>query len=1382
MSYRLPLFTPFGDEEKVRIETPDGLAISNSDPDSLWTVRSNGDHWSFEDPEGVPFMQTEDWSLRWSSHPDHVYLYRTRTEPDPDPPVVGEEPVGYYWNETRLQYLRRITGTTLEWVDRTYDTEEPDETYAWVFRNQTVRSTRTITSQVTMQSGGNVETDTVKTRFLRVPAFDPSTWNQQSQLTLFGVDAENVIVEDLNTQTLGTVSFPASFRDRASICIVDPDTYQTVGLDSDAAWTIRDSETAWTLSIPTGDNTWTVTSSDPVDSVPGVRFQVLATRPGHAILRVIDNRALYLTRTAQGLQWQDLTDVQSSPTFETDYPNIQWFVRSPRQPATSDRYAKHIAGTIVRSDGPTTDGTITVRHETLAERNIAVPQTFNLLKTIGTDAFGHVVSLEEYGEEESSIAKRSSVFQYEQRGWDSVGTVNDLELFQDWIGVTRDQFGNTWWTRPVLKSASPEPLGPTTVSGSLSAKFVDAVTTPDGTVLFVPHQSSRALLFDPLAYTVRELDFGSPVNTNDPSFAGGVMVETGEIACVPYNESRLAFVRGPSWIPRFTDPIPGVGSSGRRFFGGARMNDGEIACAPFDASIVPVYDPRLETWNTYPLPPDLTTTSEMFRGAVACPDGQVICIPHNSDRFLHVLENATLVTRVEPSPGQDGLYRIPDENRIKRYFPGAFGTVAELEDRQSDVIIEMTARFPTPDEVQDDMCLFNAGATVRAVYFGLRRLGPVVEFYARAGDSSPPPNQSSTILQFQNPSFLDGRVHNLKVDIRTDPGRMRVFIDDVLQGQREIRVRLADQADDAPQWAGPHPGNMYGGTFQGQTPASTPFIEQGVQMSNANWFGFPHSLVSSVDLYAGQLTTVTERLPRLAVQNWSRDWIQPIDTPRLNGYATMADVDESNYSFWRIQREWRDVEGAPYPISIGTSAFPRNPRATPDKIADTTDPQWNNWRFDAPSDWEFRATTEDATNGFGLFHAFRDTNAPWRSTRIDEPQSLFVRCARPVRPHGYSIRAWYNDSDGVRNFRPVEWKVWGITEGNERIELHHAPGESLGNNPDPNSRTRTYVIDTTTLFREFELQIFSVFPQDADRVALEQWDMFLFPDEEDGRPVWRAMNKRTPNGGWRVFGSNVLGSDAIVTYHEPRRVHEISIRSLAAESDGTIGIRTVEIQGKNVSDPTWTTITRQENAWSEPLQDVTWTLSEPSNPYEMVRAVITESDSTTHVGIEEWNLRTSAPLPVPDMFDNTDPFVVESGGEHGKGPGAFWGGVFSSNGIVCIPHGSDRIGIYDVSTRTFSDDGPEVGTGTYAGGRSLPNGMVLLCPYSSNANLSIYDPTRNEIVREFSIPNQAEGSFSGASLTFDGQVALSPYNASTVRVVDTGLVPHPALVTHPSVN
>ena len=1392
MSYLLPRYTLFSPGEKVQIQDTEGTPLPTSHSDNLWTVQYSDQTqtWSFQDSNEVEdsfLFDTNDWNLRWSTHPDYVFLYRIRIREDPDAP--DELPIGYFWNEERREYLRRRVDGTLEVVDRTNEQEEPNlNEFGWMFQNEKLK-TGTAISHAYGTSFSNISlyTNKLSANRVSVPHMDVSYWNTQDSLHISNVDAQSIQIDHLDVQTLGTIRAPVTFRSRARIVIENPTRTDDpfIGITDEGDWEYRSEEHVWILSNPLSKNRWTITTANAGSSYPNIQFRRLDTFPGYFLVREDANRQLFLNHS---LGWDDKTEEQAEPGFEASRLDLHWLISSKSRPTPSQWYARGLTGDMVRASEVDMSGQIQIRHATLSDREITPPNTsHNLLSSVETDAYGHITNLIPYAiaDSDSSLAQRSSVLQYEQRGWDAFGDATDLELFQDWIGVTEDQFGESWWTRSVMRDSIPESETLQFVWTN-KKKCVGALTTPEGFVFFVPHISDRGLLFDPNTYTVQDIDLGS----NSGDFAGGVLLNNGKIACIPYNKDEMWFIRSPAWTPEDSEqdrvPIPNEIQAGTgAFFGGARMIGGEIVCSPYNSDRVSIYDTRANTWDIYPIPDSIDADSERYRDAIACPDGQVVCIPYRSKTFLHVLENTIFVERLG-TESEDGLF-LPKSESFAMYEPGAFGIVADRDERQSDMTLVMDARFPRLDEIDHDMCLFNAGGTLRSIWIGVRLFGGFAEFYARAGDSSAPPNNAATILRFPNASFLDGKVHRLLVDIQTDPGQMRVFVDDLLQGQRNINVPLAFARDNPPQWAGPNSNNMFGGVYK-EEKVVTPLDENEHPMSSEHWYGFPYSIRSLVRLYAGVQETNTERISRLAIENWSRSWKQPVDTPKLVGYDTMDSVPDSlEPPYGELQREWTNpLDGKPYPISIETTTLPRTPRARSDgQGADTTHPQWFNWNSltNDPMQWEYTATSQ-LSNDFQGYHAFRDTVTPWQSANINEPQSLFLKASRALRPYGYTIRSWYNASEPTLNYPPLEWKLYGIKDETQ-TELDHVQQASLGNSEDSTARTDTFIIPSTyETFDRYELQILSAFPSTAPRVVVEQWDMIFFPDEIDGYPVWNVMNKNKTDvlSGWRVWGNNVQGADFVLRFHEPRRVHSIEITSGPFTGDNDeLGIRTVVFQGKNRDDISWVQLARFEDSWSTANQTVVRTLEEPSSPYDMFRMIVTESDSQEYISVQELNIRTTNALPDETMFDNTNPFAIETGGTHDATEPGYWGGAFSSRGIVCAPYEAEHIGLYDINTRTFSK-GPKIGQFKYAGARTLSNGMVALIPYSTDASLLIYDPSADQIIEELSISSEINEMFAGAALTYDGKLVLTPYNAESIRVMDTGVVPHPSLVTHPSLN
>lgn len=1400
----------------MQILNPSGIPVNNSDENNLWIIETNGNTWSFKDasnPE-TNFADKQEWNIRWSSDPGLVFLYVIEEKPDPNEPDQDDKPPDYFWEKKRQKYLYRQSNGTLDFEDLTQEGIEPDvTTFGWKFRNEKLNTRSTVTSRL----GSNQHLpewtidDELHARVANVPHLDTSTWNNRSNLRLFTVQAENVVVDALNVSTMGKIRFPPSFRSRTRLSIqlpVDPYTY--VGSSETNDIELQSKEHVWVLSNERSPNTWTITSETSDVSFSTIRFRRLNFFSGYFVLDTSDaSRRLYLNHN---LEWIDFTQQESSTTFEQDHPELRWDVTSAARDASFAQYATNIIGGDNMIHSEKTDQTVTLRHATLSDRGLSIPTPSNLLSSIETDDFGHVIGFTPFDPENVNLLRRQSVLQYEQKGWDAVGSPNDLETLQDWTGVVEDQYARSWWTTPALK---PESLPSMFQSGTQQASFANAITSSNNYVLFTPHRSKRLLIYDPFKKSTEEIDIG----TESDDFSGGVLTENGEIALVPYDESRVAFVRHPTWNARYGEDLPDVGAPEHRFFGGVRTTNNQIVCAPFDADRVAVYDERLpdgQRWFTSLPLENIGANKERYRGAVFCPDGQVVCIPHAAHTFLHVLENGTLFERLDSSL-EDGLY-VPDEDDfIRSIDPGAFELVAQEIHRQSDVTIVIDARFPTIQEVQDegDMCLFNAGETVRAVWIGVRRIGGLVEFYARAGDSSPPPNNGATILRFPNATFLDGRVHRLVVDIQPGEengdskkgGQMRVFVDDLLRGRRNIENILAFARPDPPQWAGPGTRNMYGGVFHGQTKPRMPLDETDEPMSANPWFGFPHTLLSPVRLYSGLRNTQDSpvSIPRTALLNWDRAWIHQIDTPKLMGYDTMMEVPENPSSeFGELQREWRDPspssEDPHYPISIETSVFPKNPRALNNEQADTNDVYWRNWSMLEGQEGEWKYSASSVLNStYPASLAFQDNSSAWRSGEGDiTPQntrSLFMKTPEELHPRGYTIRSWYNSEDTSEHYRPSEWKLYGILDdGITRTELDSQQDILFSESSDPNERTRSFSLNTNGKFSRYELEITRT-SNNAPQVAIELWDMTFSPyNGEFGRPVWKLMNKNidlNAASGWRIWAENLASNaDAIVTYHEPRRLHAVEITAGPKFNDSDpLGIKSVQVQGRNDTGDVWKQILTINDRWTNPGDIVEEKLDDPSKPFSMFRLLISElPEGANYVSVQEWNLKTSAPLPVEDMFENEDPFVVELGGvreeEDPENPiiHAYWGGAFTSRGIICAPYDADWVGIYDVGTRQFFQSrNVSTGKNKYAGARTLSNGLVALFPHSTNANLLIYDPTNDVVVSEIDV-GAVGNAYNGGALTFDGELLLVPYDSQEIRILDTGIIPHPALVTHPSFN
>jgi hypothetical protein len=130
-----------------------------------------------------------------------------------------------------------------------------------------------------------------------------------------------------------------------------------------------------------------------------------------------------------------------------------------------------------------------------------------------------------------------------------------------------------------------------------------------------------------------------------------------------------------------------------------------------------------------------------------------------------------------------------------------------------------------------------------------------------------------------------------------------------------------------------------------------------------------------------------------------------------------------------------------------------------------------------------------------------------------------------------------------------------------------------------------------------------------------------------------------------------------------------------------------------------------------------------------------------------------------------DPIYAD-GPAHGKGAGAFMGGVLAPNGkVILVPHGASNIGIYDPVANAYAD-GPAHNKGAVAfmGGVLAPNGKVILAPRGS-PNIGIYDPVANAYA-DGPAHNKGAVAYFGCVLAPNGKVILISHDVLNIGVYD----------------
>ena len=123
-----------------------------------------------------------------------------------------------------------------------------------------------------------------------------------------------------------------------------------------------------------------------------------------------------------------------------------------------------------------------------------------------------------------------------------------------------------------------------------------------------------------------------------------------------------------------------------------------------------------------------------------------------------------------------------------------------------------------------------------------------------------------------------------------------------------------------------------------------------------------------------------------------------------------------------------------------------------------------------------------------------------------------------------------------------------------------------------------------------------------------------------------------------------------------------------------------------------------------------------------------------------------------------------------KGSGDYVGGVLIPDGrVVMVPYTSSNVGIFNAATGTFSAVVPSgaaiTGSGQYAGGVLAPTGNVFMIP-SNATGVGVFNP----MTSAFSTFGSATGFFGGVlaptSATGAVRVIMAPLAATTVGIVD----------------
>ena len=134
-----------------------------------------------------------------------------------------------------------------------------------------------------------------------------------------------------------------------------------------------------------------------------------------------------------------------------------------------------------------------------------------------------------------------------------------------------------------------------------------------------------------------------------------------------------------------------------------------------------------------------------------------------------------------------------------------------------------------------------------------------------------------------------------------------------------------------------------------------------------------------------------------------------------------------------------------------------------------------------------------------------------------------------------------------------------------------------------------------------------------------------------------------------------------------------------------------------------------------------------------------------------------------DTNFRTPPFnSYEIGPAHGKGAGAFFGGVAFNDNVIMCPHNSTKIGLYD-TTNNYYSDGPAASG--FAGAVVSSNNKVIFAPFS-NPNIGIYDPVTNAYTAGPAHNAGSSAVFSGAVALPNDKILLVPRNSNNIGLYD----------------
>ena len=134
-----------------------------------------------------------------------------------------------------------------------------------------------------------------------------------------------------------------------------------------------------------------------------------------------------------------------------------------------------------------------------------------------------------------------------------------------------------------------------------------------------------------------------------------------------------------------------------------------------------------------------------------------------------------------------------------------------------------------------------------------------------------------------------------------------------------------------------------------------------------------------------------------------------------------------------------------------------------------------------------------------------------------------------------------------------------------------------------------------------------------------------------------------------------------------------------------------------------------------------------------------------------------------DTNFRTPPFnSYEIGPAHGKGAGAFFGGVAFNDNIIMCPHNSTKIGLYD-TTNNYYSDGPAASG--FAGAVVSSNNKVIFAPFS-NPNIGIYDPVTKAYTAGPAHNAGSSAVFSGAVALTNDKILFVPRNSNNIGLYD----------------